>query len=574
MSDKHLQNSLAPLLITLIWLAASLLPTLPAQANPSARTVATTAELNAALRQAEPGDTISLMPGDYVPSRRTIRTHGEPERPITVQAAVPGTARLWSSHVTLFKLYGAHWHFRDLDFQGNSNTKHALHIVRDADDIVLEGNRFQNFHAAIKANGEGQPRAFPDNVRIHRNVFTNDKPRRTKESVVAIDVVGGRNWKITENFISDIGYHPDRRGANTSTAFVKGGAYGATFDRNVVICQWRHTGGYRVGMSLGGGGTGDAYFDRRGMEQCRQNCPEVRSSQMINNIILNCPNSPGIYLNRAQDSLVANNTIYDAYGIVARFPETSARIYNNLMTGRIWARDGSEVESAGNLSSGWVGLGNYIPSVRRRLHAPVPEGEPRFSASIDKFLYWAASRRHDVIDWLGATRLGKGTKAYENWLAAPSFGDLALTEPNKVIAEGSTSLVLDRDYCGQPRTPPGDIGAIEYSAGGCALQEILTNRHGELFTSIGDPRRKQPRTPEPARQLTPVDDQLLTPDRLLRADPEDYREKVAELRPGDRLELAPGNYKHGLDLRGLQLLVRGVRRPNRPNLSRAEAKIP
>ena len=40
-------------------------------------------------------------------------------------------------------------------------------------------------------------------------------------------------------------------------------------------------------------------------------------------------------------------------------------------------------------------------------------------------------------------------------------------------------------------------------------------------------------------------------DRLIEADPDDYREHLRQLGPGDRLRLAPGAYKNGLPLRGI-----------------------
>gem|GEM_PF-1966236 len=509
--------------------------------------------LEEALEEAEAGQTIELQPGDYQLPRLSLHADGEPDAPITVQSALPGQARIWSDNVTLIKLYGAHWHFRGIDFQGMGNAIHALHIVRDADHVVVEGNRFQNFHAAIKANGEGSPRTFPDHARIHRNVFTNDTPRDTDESVVAIDIVGGRDWTITENFISDIGYDPNIRGRNTTTAFVKGGAQQATFDRNVVICEWQHEGGYRAGMSFGGGGTGEAQTDRRGMEDCEGGCPEVRNSRMTNNIILNCPNSAGIYLNQAQDVLVANNTVYDAYGIIAHLPETRARIQDNLITGRVWTRRDAEVDTVGNLASGWPNpAGVYLPSARMRLHAPPPEDGERFTEGIDTALDWATTQARGVLDWFGASRLAKGVSRYEGWLVAPEFGQLQPQDPEPLLGQGYGGQGVEHDFCGQPRTGAVDIGAIQYSAGDCNLQEELVRRHGELFTDLSDEGRHTPQTPAAAQR--DADDPLEwpAPARTLSATPENLAGRVAELRPGDELELAPGAYRGGLDLRGLE----------------------
>ncbi|MBK5943870.1 hypothetical protein CCR79_08270 [Halorhodospira halophila] len=523
-------------------------------------------ELETALREAQPGETIELRPGDYVLPSLTLRTDGEADAPITVQSVIPGKARIWSDHTTLMKLYGAHWHFRGLDFQGSRSANHAFHIVRGADDVVLEGNRFQNFHAAIKANGEGSPPSFPDRVRIHRNVFNNETARDTNQPVAAINVNGGRDWVITENFISDIGYAAERHGVSTSTAFVKGGAYGATFDRNVVICEWRHTGGYRAGMSFGGGGTGERYFDRRGMEHCRENCPEVRNSRMTNNIILNCPNHAGIYLNQAHDVLISNNTVYDAFGVIAQFPHTAARVQDNLMTGRVWTRRDAQVDTAGNLTSGWPGPWGYLPSVRSRLHAPEPGQEGSNSDGIEAALDWAVARTRDAVDWLGASRLGKGLNRYEDWLTAPAFGQLQPRDPEAILGRGHGDAGVDHDFCGQPREGAVDVGAIQYTAGDCTLQRELPRRHGELFAGLSQGDQRHPETPAAAQRdmAAPLD--LPAPTRTLSATPESFSEKVAELRPGDALELEPGTYSGGLDLRGLEgteerpIVIRGPER--------------
>lgn len=49
-----------------------------------------------------------------------------------------------------------------------------------------------------------------------------------------------------------------------------------------------------------------------------------------------------------------------------------------------------------------------------------------------------------------------------------------------------------------------------------------------------------------------VGDALPAAGRTVEVDPGNYREAVRGLRPGDRLELAPGVYRGGLDLRGIQ----------------------
>ena len=62
-----------------------------------------------------------------------------------------------------------------------------------------------------------------------------------------------------------------------------------------------------------------------------------------NNVIMHC-SDVGIYLNRAAEALVANNLLFNTWGIDARFPETGAVIVNNVFSGRIAERDGGRAD--------------------------------------------------------------------------------------------------------------------------------------------------------------------------------------------------------------------------------------
>ena len=513
--------------------------------------VDTAADLRQALRNAEAGRVIEILPGDYFLPSLTLRNHGDADAPIVVQAAVPGTVTLWSRHTTLLKLYGAHWQIKHIDFQGNSTANHALHIVQGADAVVVEGNRFQNFHAAIKANGEGNPRQFPDNVRIIRNIFINDTPRDTHWPVVPIDIIGGRNWDISENFIADIAHAPQRQGRNTSAAFVKGGAYGATFDRNLVICEWRHHGGQRVGLSLGGGGTRSGAFDRRGMEHCGSgDCPETRASRMTNNIILNCPEEPGIYLNNASDSLIANNTVYNAFGIQARFPHTQAEVVDNLLSGTVWERHDGQVNGQNNVTTGWFDSANYLPGLKRLVTVPVAEHRIIYSEWFDRLIRRLSALLIALLDWLAETVIGKGLSRFDQWFLAPEWGDLRLLRDDRIIAQGSLTPQVSHDFCGQRRGSPSDIGAIDYKSGECDLHSELVRRHGALFTALTEPTQSADTATQylsPARLSVPP-----PPLRIVYADPSDYQQKARDLQAGDWLQLAPGEYPESLRLHRLR----------------------
>jgi parallel beta-helix repeat protein len=90
--------------------------------------------------------------------------------------------------------------------------------------------------------------------------------------------------------------------------------------------------GQRVGLSLGGGGTGKSYCrDRRCIT-------EQDRGVIASNLIASCSDD-GIYVNRSAGSKIIHNTLLDTGGIVVRFPESSADIEGNLVDASIRSRD-------------------------------------------------------------------------------------------------------------------------------------------------------------------------------------------------------------------------------------------
>jgi hypothetical protein len=183
-------------------------------------------------------------------------------------------------------------------------------------------------------------RVFPDDVLLEGNAFYNDTPRPTKGSVTLLDIVGGKRWIVRDNLIADFA----KNGGDfvSYAAFFKGNSRDGLFEGNLVICELRHHGGVRVGLSLGGGGTGKKFCEN---QDCRF---EHTSGTIQNNIIMHCPQDVGIYLNKARDTHVYHNTLYNTHGVDVRFNETNADIRNNVISGRIKARDGGAYASSHN----------------------------------------------------------------------------------------------------------------------------------------------------------------------------------------------------------------------------------
>ena len=508
--------------------------------------------LSDAIAKARPGDSIVVLPGHYFLQGLTLAQNGASYAPITLRAAVPRQSVLWIGRDGPIEVRAEHWQIQDLDFQGFNSAGHALRLVGGADRTLIEGNLFQNFDSAIRLEGEGEPPLFPDHGRILRNAFVNNTPRNSWVAIAAMDIVGGQNWQISENFISDMAL--DRRGSARSSAgiLVRGGAAATVIDRNLIMCEWRHTGGQRTGLSLGGEGTHRRHFDRRGLRGCATDCPEVRDSRITNNVILNCPDEPGIYLNKATDALIANNTIFNAFGIQARFPETRVETVDNLLSGTIWQRDRGMASSSNDLATGWFDWSNRLPAVKRKLQPSVADHRIIYFEGFDRWVRWGLDTARGLVERLAASFLGKGLAPFDTWFFAANSGDLRLHQGDEIIAAGSNPPRVRHDFCGQRRMGPGDRGAFEYKAGNCELVQELRKRHGDLVSTL----LQQAQVPPPDWRVAGSEPDLAgvlpTPLRVLDAGPEDFRAAVSGLQPGDWLRLAPGEYTGGLQLQRLR----------------------
>lgn len=368
--------------------------------------VATTAQLINAIDDAQPGDVITLAPGIYnLDQDLYCDAPGTAAQPIVVRAAALGTALIRLDTPEGFRVSAPYWVFENLDIQGvclsHSDCEHAFHVAGPADFTRIQNCRLRDFNAAIKGNGEGSPRVFPDDVVVEGCEFANSTIRQTANPVTPIDVVGGRRWVIRSNFIHD---HAKGQGDQISyAAFLKGNSRNGIFERNLVICERDHSGGYRLGLSFGGGGSAPASICEDGT--CT---PEHQGGIMRNNVIVNCPADVGIYLNKAQGTRIHNNTLYNTTGIDVRFAATSADLRNNLLSGQIRNRDG----------------GTSTEGANREEVTPA-----QFAA----------------------------------WFTNPAGADFTLRNGSQIVNLGQSLPEVPDDYCGNSRDDgTHDIGAVEY----------------------------------------------------------------------------------------------------------------
>lgn len=323
-----------------------------------ARHVTTVEELRAAMASAQAGEVITLAPGTYIVRRKALdaRNPGSAAQPIVVRAEQPGTVMLDIDTLEGIVVAGPYWRFENLSLRGvcrrHGACEHAFHVVGDAHHFAAVNNVLLDFNAHFKINGARG--AFPDYGRIEGNTLRNESVRKTDNPVTPIDLVAASDWIIRGNLIADF----VKQGGDGISygAFAKGAGARTLFERNVVLCEQRLQGarGLRVGLSLGGGGTGKPY--------CRDGrcITEQEQGVIRNNLIAHC-SDVGIYVNSGARSRIVHNTLLDTAGIDVRFPESSADIEGNLVDGSIRSRNGGQVRAQDNLATpvGFLYLGMH-----------------------------------------------------------------------------------------------------------------------------------------------------------------------------------------------------------------------
>lgn len=295
-----------------------------------------------AMYEATAGTYIEIAPGLYPFSTAlTVRNRGTQEAPIVVGAKLPGTVWLLFTHVDGIYLKQPNWIFENLNIRGDCRwhdaCEHAFHVVSAASGTVIRNNFLTDFNAHIKVNGEKG--LWPDGGRLEHNTMTLSEPRKTGKPVVALDLVGANDWIISDNLVMDI----SKTGGNRVSygMFMKGASSNGRFERNLVICSSKNISqpGIRVGLSFGGGNTGQQFCRDRLCER------EHINGSFINNIVAHC-NDSGLDINRSAPVLVAHNTLINTSGITLRQQPARAVLAGNLYDGLVLTRDNTHMTEA------------------------------------------------------------------------------------------------------------------------------------------------------------------------------------------------------------------------------------
>lgn len=321
-----------------------------------------------AIRNAQPGDVLRLSPGtyDFTGTGFELNRPGTAAQPIVIGAAKLGEVRLRFNMLQGFHVSAPYWVIENLVIDGvcadHSRCEHAFHIINGGRSVVIRNNRVRNFNAHVKVSTNPRQPNIADDGLVEFNEFTNDTPRDTDNAVDIIDIVAGSGWVVRRNIITDF---EKLRGNQISYAgFFKAAGENGIFEQNFVACEWKHSGGIRLGLSMGGGlSTVDACRDG----SCEQ---EHTHGTIRNNIIANCPADVGLYISKGRDTQIYNNLLMDTGGIDIRFPSSTARIFNNYLDERILGRQGGTFEADRNFrnpaeAAGVTGL-------------PIPDGVEDF----------------------------------------------------------------------------------------------------------------------------------------------------------------------------------------------------
>jgi hypothetical protein len=383
------------------------------------KNVSTVSQLQSALSSAQAGDEIILSDGTYdVGTNLSCAAEGTAALPITVRAANRHAARIRFNASEGFKVSGRYWTFDGLDIEGvcatDSACAHAFHVTGHAENFVLRRNRLRNFDAQLKVNATRNASGvyeMPHRGLVEHNEVYDTRARSTGSPVTKLNIDTGDDWVVRDNYVHDF----SKVGGISYGAFMKSGGKRGVFERNLVICtKDAPAGNTRIGLSFGGGGTGNA-FCAPAFDASVPCDPEHSDGILRNNVIINC-SDVAIYLNKAANTKVLFNTLIATTGVDFRFASTTGEAHGNVLSSAIRVRDGGRFDAGTNL-------------------------------------------------------MNVAMTTWNGWYQAPLSGDLRIKgSVSQLIGAAAARASVTNDYCVRPRPvgSPNSLGALEHSLGDCA----------------------------------------------------------------------------------------------------------
>ncbi|QRK06435.1 right-handed parallel beta-helix repeat-containing protein [Archangium violaceum] len=383
------------------------------------KNVSTVTELQSALASVRAGDEIVLTDGTYaVNTNLNCAADGSASQPIIVRAANRHAALIRFNATEGFKVSGRYWVFDGLTIEGvcaqDQNCEHAFHVTGHAENFVLRNSRVRDFNAQLKVNATKNASGvyeIPHRGLIENNEIYDTRIRNTSTPVTKLNIDTGDDWIVRDNSIHD--FSKANNGISYG-AFMKSGGKRGVFERNRVICtKDAPAGNTRIGLSFGGGGTGNAYcapaFDPA--VPCN---PEHSDGILRNNVIINC-SDVAIYLNKAANTKVLFNTLIATTGVDFRYASSTGEAHGNVLSSVIRTREGGT-----------------------------------FTA--------------------GTNMMNVTSATWDSWYVAPLAGDLRIEgNVSKLIGGAAARSSVTDDHCARPRPSSGayTLGALEHSLGDC-----------------------------------------------------------------------------------------------------------
>ncbi len=408
-------------------------------------------ELTNAIGTAKAGDTIILANGTYqLASKVSCSASGTESARIVVKAATPLGAKIEFNTLEGFAVTGAYWTFEGLDIRGtcadDNNCEHAFHVTGAAQGFVMRANSVHDFNAQLKVNAAniGGTWVMPHKGLIEGNELFDSRARNTSNPTTKLNIDTGDNWIVRANIIRDF-----QKGAGDNVsygAFMKSGGKGGLFERNLVMCSRDTTGGTRIGLSFGGGGTAREYC-APAFSSSVECSVEHDSGTMRNNIIANC-SDVGIYLNKSKDTKILHNTLIGTNGVDFRFATTTGEAHGNVLTSKIRVRDGGAFSGTDNLM-------DIATTEFAAMYLDPLKGDLRKKGDLAKLIDKAAAATV-TDDYCTRTRTG----THDLGALEHSLGDCVTTKPPTTTSSGGDAGVTD-----DTGVPPSDGGLPGIDAG-------------------------------------------------------------------------------------------------------------